>query len=320
MRSMRIAEIARLFLNDSGASRMSDREVLTRSTGMGMLTTSDFSFNSAVTGGVDRRVRQLAESTVIPLDPLVTTTYVRDDRPVETYSAGGFPELLETPEGAEYEAGTIATDSGTFKIRKYGRVLILSLEAMIRDDMRLLDTAIRGAASAGIKLKQKLIREAFNAKLGDGKPLFHASRGNLITDRLNLAGLSKARAVLRKMKGIDGEPRNLDGRFLIVSADDETLARQLVSPITAAVTGEVNIFAGSLTIIVDPMLEAGEWILAADPAFGDSIEFADLEGYEGVNVAEFFNPAVDGMSWRARAFGGAHPTGTGFVKSTGTAA
>lgn len=191
---------------------------------------------------------------------------------------------------------------------------------MIRDDMRLLDTAIRGAASAGVKLKQKLIREAFNGKMADGKPLFHASHGNLIADRLTLAGLSKARAALRKLKGIDGEPRNLPGKFLIVSPDDETAAQQLTSPITAAVTGEVNVFAASLTVIVDPMLEAGEWILAPAPALGDSIEYADLEGYEGVNVAEFFNPAVDGMSWRARAFGGAHPTGLAFIKSTGTAA
>lgn len=320
LRSMRIAEIARLFLNESGATRMSDRDILTRSTGMGMLTTSDFSFTSAVTGAVDRRVRQIAEAIEIPLEPLVTTTYVRDDRQVETYSAGGFPELLETPEGAEYEAGSIVTDAGTFKIRKFGRVLILSLEAMIRDDMRLLDSAIRGTASAGIKLKQKLIREAFNAKMADGKTLFHATRGNLIADRLTLAGLSKARAALRKLKGVDGEPRNLAGKFLIVSPDDETVAQQLVSPITAAVTGEVNVFAASLTVIVDPMLSAGEWILAADPAMGDSIEYAELEGYEGVNVADFFNPAVDGMSWRARAFGGAHPTGMAFIKSTGTAA
>lgn len=100
LRTMRIAEIARLFLNETGATRMSDRDILTRSTGMGMLTTSDFSFTSAVTGAVDRRVRQVAETIEIPLEPLVTTTYVRDDRPVESYSAGGFPELIETPEGA----------------------------------------------------------------------------------------------------------------------------------------------------------------------------------------------------------------------------
>ncbi|WP_330448456.1 hypothetical protein FLP41_15140 [Paracoccus marcusii] len=54
------------------------------------------------------------------------------------------------------------------------------------------------------------------------------------------------------------------------------------------------------------------------PAYGDAIELADLRGREGIQVEEIFDPMNDGLSWRARTFAGAHPTGwRGFVKSTG---
>lgn len=315
---MGMAEIARASLGRS-AARMGGREVISavlkRS---GMHTSSDFSFSSAIGGAIQREVREIYENLEMPLMPLVRTTLVNDFRPVDTYTIGGFPELKETPEGAEYEAGSVVTEAGSHSIKKYGRILRLSFEAMVNDDLRLLDTAIRGVASRGVKLRNKLITAAFDAKMADGRTLFHASHGNLINLPLDLEGLSVARAILRKTKGVDGEPMGLSGKFLVTGPDDETTAQQLLSPVYAAVSGSVNVFVGTLQHIVDPTMEAGTWILAADPAYGDAIELADLRGYEGVQVEEVMDPVNDGFSWRARTFAGAHPTGwRGFVKSTG---
>lgn len=318
MREARLVDIARRALGSEAQGR-SDREVVSMVLRSGMHTSGDFSFTAATAGAIERRVREIAGSMEMALAPLVRNTLVSDFRPVATYSIGGFPELRETAEGAEYEAGTVTSESGSFAISKYGRILTLSFESIINDDLRLLDVAIRGAAAKGMKLKEKKVREAFGAKLADNKALFHASRGNLLTASLDVTGLSAARKALRLAKDLDGEAMNLQPRFLVVSPDMETEGQQLISPITATLTGSVNPFASTLELIVDPLLTGPEWILAADPAFGDAIELADLRGYEGVRVDELPMGAVDGVSYRARAFAGAHPTGwRGFVKSTGT--
>lgn len=313
-----MAEIARASLGRS-AVRMGNREVISAVLKRtGMHTSSDFSFSSAAGGAIERRVREIFENLEMPLQPLVRSTLVNDFRAVDTYSIGGFPELKETPEGGEYEAGSVLTEAGSFSVKKYGRILRLSFEAMVNDDLRLLDTAIRGVASRGVKLRNKLIRASFDAKLADGRSLFHSTRGNVINVALDVEGLSAARSVMRKMKGIDGDAMGLSMKYLIVGPDLETKAQQLLSPITAAVTGQVNPFSGTLEMIVDPLMEGNEWIISASPDYGDAIELADLRGYEGVQVEEVMDPVNDGFSWRARTFAGAHPTGwRGFVKSTG---
>lgn len=319
-RSARLVDIARRALGGDAIGR-SDREVVSLVLRSGMHTSGDFSFTAATSAAIERRVREISASMEMALAPLVRQTLVSDFRPVSTYSIGGFPELKETPEGAEYEAGTVTSESGTLSIDKFGRILTLSFESIINDDLRLLDTAIRGTAAKGMQLRQRKVREAFSAKLADNKTLFHASRGNLLTAELDLAGLSAARKALRMAKDLDGEPMNLQPKYLVVSPDMETEGQQLISPITAAVTGAVNPFASTLELIVDPMLVGAEWILAADPAFGDAIELADLRGFEGVRVEEMPLGAVDGVSYRARAFAGAAATGwRGFVKSTGVGA
>lgn len=320
-RSLRTVDLLRAAIGPS-ARRMDDAQVASMLSQpqfrFGMHTTSDFSFTQAAGSAIERRVREIYTNVESPLQPLVRETLVSDFRPVASYSIGGFPELRETPEGAEYEAGTVTTEAGTFSIRKYGRVLNLSFEAIINDDLRLLDTAIRGVAVKGVTLRNRLVREAFSAKMADGKALFHASHGNVINQPLDLAGLSAARAALRAQKDLDGEPMGLTARYLVVGPALETVAQQLVSPITAAVTGQVNPFAGTLEVIVDDVMTGTEWMLAADPAMADAIELADLRGYEGVQVEEITNALNDGISYRARTFAGASPTGfRGFVKSTG---
>lgn len=316
-RSMGVLDIARSTLG-SAANGRSNREVIAMATRSGAHSSSDFSFTSVVGGAIDRRVREIFAGLEMPLAPLVRQTLVNDFRPVDTYSIGGFPELREVVEGAEYEAGSIITEAGTFSIKKFGRVLSLTFEAITNDDLRMLDTAIRGTAAKGVSLRNKQIRAAFSAKLADGKALFHATRGNLLTDALDVEGLSKARAALRKVKDIDGDPMGLTPRYLVVGPDLETDAQRLISPITAAVTGEVNPFSSNLELIVDPLLDGTEWIVAGDPAYGDAIELADLRGYEGVQVEEVPNHLSDGITWRARTFAAAHPTGwRGFVKSSG---
>lgn len=319
-KDQKLIDIAKRSLGSSASGR-SDREIIAMSTRSGMHSSSDFSFANATGGAIERRVRELLKDLKIPLMPLVRETLVSNMLPVNTYSIGGFPELLETAEGAEYKAGTVSTESGSFFISKFGRILMMTFESILNDDMRMLDTSIKGVAAKDVSLRKKKIRDAFGAKLADGKSLFHNSRGNLITTPVGVDALKAARLKLATVKDLDGDPMDLELAYIVCALEDRDEWEKLMSPITAAVTGDVNIYAGRFSLIADPMLAPGEWIAAADPAYGDAIELADLRGYEGVRVEEIPNHLVDGISYRARAFAGAHPTGwRGFVKSTGTGA
>ncbi|WP_322893473.1 MULTISPECIES: Mu-like prophage major head subunit gpT family protein [unclassified Yoonia] len=317
-RNAKPIEIARRSLG-AQARRMDDREVISlvmRSGGMH--SSSDFNFTSAIGGAMERRVRDLQAQVNMSLMPLVRETTVNSFLPVNTYSVGSFPELKEVAEGGEYEAGTVSTESGSFRIAKFGRILNLTFEAIVNDDLRMLDSVIAGTSTAITKLRRNKVREAFGAKLADGKTLFHASRGNLISAPLSIDGIAAAQQKLFDVKDLDGEEMGLTGAYLVVSSALAKDARQLISPITAAVTGEVNIYANALNLIVDPVMQGNEWMLAASPNEGDAIELAGLRGYEAPRVEEVNSHLTDGISFRVRTFAGAHPTGwRGFVKSTG---
>lgn len=310
-------EIAQHFLGRS-AQMKSRREIARMAIRSGMHTTSDFGFTTALGGAIDRRVREAHQNLDTPLLPMVQKTLVNDTRPYETYSAGGFPALKPVPEGGEYEGGTLITETSMGKVGKFGRRIDFSIESFINDDLRLIDGSISGIGRAYVTLQNKLFSAAWGDKLADGKAVFHASRGNLLNVPLDVAGLGMARAALRRVKGIDGDDLFLSPKILIVSPELETDAQRLISPITAAVTGEVNPFAGTLQLIVDPLMQGNEWILAADPAMGDAIEMAELRGEEGVFIEQMNKPEIDCLSWKARVFTSVKMTGwRGLIKSTG---
>lgn len=252
---------------------------------------------------------------------LTRRTTVSDFRPQDVISAGSFPDLKPWAEGAEVEYGTLVSEGQTFRIGKFGRAIGLSFEAMINDDLRILDTAIRGAASKAFKLETSLVYGALlgNGKLSDGKSVFNATRGNLIGAALTVEGLSAARTALRIVKDADGEAMNLAPAILLVGPEMETAALQLVAPITAITATGVNPFAGSnLKIVVDPAIVGDDWYLLASPDHGDAVELAYLDGYEGVQVEEVQHPLIDGVSFVAKAYVGAALTGwRGLIKSNG---
>ncbi len=70
-------------------------------------------------------------------------------------------------------------------------------------------------------------------------------------------------------------------------------------------TADVNTYAGRMSIVEEPRLlpasGAKPWFLAADPSRIDTVEFAYLEGQEGVYTETRMGFTVDGMEIKARA-------------------
>jgi hypothetical protein len=144
-----------------------------------------------------------------------------------------------------------------------------------------------------------------NAALADSIALFHASHGNLPTGAaISVAQLGVCRAAMRVQTGLDGRKINVTPRYLLVPAALETIAQQFTSQAYAAsASSSINPFAGALQVLAEPRLDTASttaWYMAADPAQIDTIEYAYLEGNQGVYLETKDGWEIDGVEFKAR--------------------
>jgi hypothetical protein len=119
--------------------------------------------------------------------------------------------------------------------------------------------------------------------MADGIALYHADHGNLaasgtILDEENLAAAIQA---MRLQTSLDGLTLNVSPRFLVVGPAREVAARKLLAAITPAKSSDVNIFAGSMEIVVDANIADHRWYLFADPAIYPAVVYGYLVGRTG---------------------------------------
>jgi hypothetical protein len=137
--------------------------------------------------------------------------------------------------------------------------------------------------------------------MADGQPMFHTSHGNTTGTgaALSVTSLSEARVALRKARGLQGELYAIEPWALVVPAELETVAQQVVAEIQATKFSDANPFSGKLEIIVEPGLaDDGAWYLIGNPAVHDGLAHAFLTGQNAPRVES--RPAWEtlGMQYR----------------------
>jgi hypothetical protein len=209
-------------------------------------------------------------------------------------------------EKGNYTEGVLTDTAENISLATYGKILNISRQAIINDDMGALTRipTIYGRAVADLESELVMGVLTANAAMSDAVTLFHATHANLGTAAaLSETSLTDARKMFRLQKGLALEPLNLLPRFLVVPAALETVARKLITTITPAQTSNVNVFGGTLDLIVDARLDAASsiaWYLVADPMQIDTIELAYLSGQRGVYVEPFTEYTNDGFKIKMR--------------------
>ena len=152
-----------------------------------------------------------------------------------------------------------------------------------------------------------------NVKMSDGKGIFDATHGNLLTgasSALSEESLAAAKTAMMKQKDIAGQIIRMVPRYLIVSPENEMMAKKLVTATTPVKFEDVNVFAGAFDVIVEPRL--------TDPYAVDSLYYAYLEGNEGLRVDSTEEFKTDSMDYAVRGdFGAAAIDYRGIVKAAG---
>ena len=298
-----LIEIGRVLLTQRGVDirGMSRDQIATRA----MLTTGDFPYILAnVANKTLRQAYEAAPQTFKPFTRMVTAP---DFKTIARTALGDSPTLEKVNEHGEYKYGSVSEAREAYSIASYGKIVALTRQTLINDDLsaftRLPEMFGRAAADLESDTVWGIITA--NAALADSIALFHASHGNLPTGAaISVAQLGVCRAAMRVQTGLDGRKINVTPRYLLVPAALETIAQQFTSQAYAAsASSSINPFAGALQVLAEPRLDTASttaWYMAADPAQIDTIEYAYLEGNQGVYLETKDGWEIDGVEFKAR--------------------
>lgn len=318
-RGMRLVDMAREFVEMAGgnARGMTPQELARAALGCdrqavraaGMHSTSDFPLLLGST--VNRTLRDAYANAPQTWRPLGRQTTVPDFRAVTRAALGDIAALEQVKEHGEYKYGTLSEDGAPIKVAKFGKIIAITWETIVNDDLGALTRIPAALGNAAAATESNVVWALLlgNPNFTDGVPFYDASHANVAASggAINTTTLAAARASMRKQKSKAGEFLNLAPEYLVVGPDKELEAYQFTSSnYVPAKNADINdVRNASLTVIVDARITGNQWYLFAAPGSIDTFEYAYLEGEQGVFTETREGFEVDGMEIKARLVFGA---------------
>jgi phage major head subunit gpT-like protein len=304
---------------------LSRDEIATRA----LHTTSDFpAILAAVTNKTLRDAYEAAPRTFPPIARRATAADFKD---MHRLQLGEAPQLEKVNESGEFKRGSLGEGKESYRVETWGKVIGITRQVIINDDLDAFTRipALFGTAAATLESDVVWGIVTANPNMADGVTLFHANHKNLVGTgtALDVANLGKARAQMAKQTGLDGKTvLNIRPAFLVVPSSLELTAEQLIAQnlVPAKSADVVPQSIRSLAVIAEPRLDpasgAVPWYLFASPSSIDTIEYAYLEGQDGVYIETRMGFDVDGVEIKARLdFGAKAIDWRGLFKNAGVA-
>jgi len=309
-RGLSLLEIGRDFLeahsvNTRGMDKMTLAGQVLTYRSAGALGTSDFA--SLFANVASKRLRNAYDE-----NPGTYQMWARrapnapDFKNMSVVQMSGAPDLLKVNEAGEFTYGSLKDAEASYSVITYGRIVSLTRQAIINDDLRAFDRLATAFGFAARRLENRLVYAQLTASTN-----YSTQLGNLATGGgsvLSLDSLKAMRAAMRLQKGLAGEELNLAPSFLIVPAALEQPAYQFTSSnYMPAKPSDVNEFRTggrtALEPVVEPILDAQSataWYATANSGAVDTVEFCYLDGNEGPMVESKPGWEVDGVEYKCR--------------------
>lgn len=310
-RGMSLLEMGRTFMEETqGASLrgLSKMELAGAVLGMrgGMHSTSDFA--NILANIASKRLRDAYGTAVQTWKPFCRPTSLPDFKEKAIVALTGLPELKKVREGQEYTYAKLGDTAEKYSLATYGRVISITRQALINDDLGAFDRLPTLFGRAASELESDIVWGIIldNPNMADGTPLFHADHKNLAG-----SGAAPSEATLEAMDiamgaQVDaaGKPLNLRTKYLAVSRKHKVAAQKLLFGISASKSSDVNVYQNSMDLIVEDRLYnasgACKWLTIGDPSQWDTIEYAYLEGEQGLYTEQRIGFEVDGLEIKGR--------------------
>ena len=303
-------DLARFSCEQAGINTrgMSAREVAQTSFGLSeraYQTSSDFPITLGNT--INRVLRREYAITGATFEPWTNRGSFTDFRPKTVIQLGETTKMEQVAEGAEYTYGTFGEAKEAYGAVKYGKIIPLSWEAIINDDLGAFNRIPRSIAVQAKLLQNQLVYSILsdNAPMNDTVALFHATHKNLAPagTPISVASLQAARTALRTQTGVDGNTiLNLIPKYLVVGPSNELTAYQYTSQnFVPTKNVDINpVYNTQLSVIVDPRITGNEWYLMTDPGQMDTVEYSFLDGEGELFTEQRIGFDIDGMHIKAR--------------------
>lgn len=267
-------------------------------------TTSDFAW--IVDSATNQFLNQTFAATASPLKPLARRRNLNDFKPAHGVRVEGDVDLLLVAESGEFKRGTVVESKDQIKLDTYGRILGVTRQAIINDDLSVFSELATFFARAAAEHEASFLAALISGDgvtLSDGLPLYHVNRGNKATTggAISETTLSEGREAMRNMKNLDGRTfANITPRYLVTGPALETQAQKILASLSPTKSSDVNPFASELSLVVDPRLTGKSWRLFADPAQHPVLHWASLEGQGQLYTETRVGFDVDGVEVKAR--------------------
>lgn len=234
-----------------------------------------------------------------------------DFKPATLARAGEFDDLEEVPEGGEYSYGSLEDVKETVKLATYGKLFVITRQAIINDDLGLITETPRKMGEAAARKVGDLPYAvlAANAAMGDGKPLFHAGHANLAPagTALDVEPLDAGFLAMSSQKDLSGKARlNIRPTFLLAPVSLMGTGEQFFK--TERIGGQenkpnlANIYAGDvLRRIYEARLNDAStkaWYLAGPK--GKTVKVFFLNGQKSPYLESRQGWSVDGTEYKVR--------------------
>ena len=311
-RGLSLLEMARHALERGGISTrgMSKLEVaglaFQARSGAGYHSTSDFPSILANVAG--KTLRSAYDRTPRTFGAWARRSTITDFKQVARTQLGGAPDLEKVLESGEFQYGTIGEAQEVYALATYGRIIAVTRQTLINDDLDAFTRIPAAFGASAADLESDIVYAILmqNPAMADGTALFHADHGNLGTaGAIDEAALSEAYRMFAQQTGLEGRRVSILPQFILTPPGQRSVeARKQISATTPSSTSDVNPYAGRMQVIEEPRLLPGSgadpWFLAADPSRIDTVEYAYLDGQEGVFTETRMGFEVDGMEIKAR--------------------
>lgn len=277
----------------------------------GQHTTADFA--GVLANTVSRTLRRGYELAPRTFPAFCRQTSVPDFREVSRIALSDISAMQQVAEGGEYQYATVGDSQEKYAVGKFGQIISLTWETIINDDLSAFDRIPQAMGQEAAQVEGDVVYAVLlsNPLMADGVPLFHASHGNLAAAGapINIDSLQAGRTAMRTQRAPKGRFTSATPATLVVGPLREQQANQFTSAnYVATLSGDINPdYNRALSPQVEPRILDYSFFLAADPNAQpiDTIEYAYLAGYEGLQTEERQGFEVDGIDIKARLVFGA---------------
>lgn len=279
-----------------------------------VMTRSDF---SALFGDIlDRQIYARYTSQPVQWDAIARRGRVRDFRTVKRYTLdGGEGRLQPVKELTEYPAAELDDGEYSYSVKKYGRRIGLSWEALVNDDLDAFGDIPARLANSARRTEEYFVTDLYAGASGPDSTFFANGNLNVINSTvlggtvtanpaLTVQALQYAFQVLGQQVDSDGGPIYIEGATLVVPPALEVAAMNIINAteiVTATGSGGSaseeqrsdrltvqNWMRNRLRVIVNPWLPIisttngnTSWYLFANPGSGrPAMEIGFLIGHE----------------------------------------